>query len=87
MVALYTDRRRTKPRTPDGPQEPTPRGPSWAVLSVNSEKARARTTKIPAAPLTKSQHTVTTQRQAIQAKPGARNLPHAVALAYRRSVL
>lgn len=58
--------------------------PELEVLRAAAEGLSARET---AARLAKSQHTVTTQRQAIQAKLGARNLPHAVALAYRRRVL
>ena len=34
--------------------------------------------------LIKSPHTVIAQRRSLQAKLGARNLPHAVALAYQR---
>jgi len=37
--------------------------------------------------LVKSEHTVVGQRKAIQAKLGARNLPHAVALAFLRRLL
>ena len=37
--------------------------------------------------LVKSHHTIVTQRRAIQAKLGARNLPHAIALGFRRKVL
>jgi DNA-binding CsgD family transcriptional regulator len=58
--------------------------PELEVLRAAAEGLSARET---AARLAKSHHTVTTQRQAIQAKLGARNLPHAVALAYRRRVL
>jgi DNA-binding CsgD family transcriptional regulator len=58
--------------------------PELEVLRAAAEGLSARET---AARLTKSHHTVTTQRQVIQAKLGARNLPHAVALAYRRRVL
>jgi DNA-binding CsgD family transcriptional regulator len=37
--------------------------------------------------LVKSQHTVIAQRRTILAKLGARNLPHAIALAFRRRAL
>jgi hypothetical protein len=37
--------------------------------------------------LAKSEHTIVAQRRAIQAKLGARNLVHAVALAYQSGVL
>lgn len=37
--------------------------------------------------LFKSEHTIIAQRRAIQAKLGAKNLLHAVALAYQRQVL
>jgi DNA-binding CsgD family transcriptional regulator len=37
--------------------------------------------------LIKSKHTVITQRRSLQAKLGARNLLHAVALAYERRLL
>jgi DNA-binding CsgD family transcriptional regulator len=37
--------------------------------------------------LVKSKHTVITQRRSLQAKLGARNLLHAVALAYERRLL
>lgn len=37
--------------------------------------------------LFKSKHTIVTQRRSLQAKLGARNLPHAVALAYELRLL
>lgn len=37
--------------------------------------------------LFKSEHTIVTQRRAIQAKLGAKNLLNAIAIAYRRGVL
>ena len=37
--------------------------------------------------LIKSEHTIVSHRRAIQAKLGARNLPHAVAIAYEAKVL
>jgi DNA-binding CsgD family transcriptional regulator len=58
--------------------------PELDVLRAAAEGLSARET---ADRLVKSEHTVTTLRQAIQAKLGARNLPHAIALAFRRRVL
>lgn len=58
--------------------------PELDVLRAAAEGLSARET---ADRLAKSEHTVTTQRQAIQAKLGARNLPYAIALAFRRRVL
>ena len=37
--------------------------------------------------LVKSEHTIVSHRRAVQAKLGARNLPHAVAIAYELQVL
>jgi DNA-binding CsgD family transcriptional regulator len=37
--------------------------------------------------LIKSEHTIVSHRRAIQAKLGARNLPHAIALAYQLRLL
>ena len=55
-----------------------------AVLRAAAEGLSAKET---AAKLVKSQHTVIAQRRAIQAKLGARNLTHAIALAFRSRVL
>jgi len=56
----------------------------FEVLHAAAEGLSAKET---AEKLVKSQHTVIAQRRAIQAKLGARNLPHAIALAFRRHVL
>jgi DNA-binding CsgD family transcriptional regulator len=58
--------------------------PELEVLRAAAEGLSARET---AEQLVKSEHTITTQRRAVQAKLGARNLPHAIALAFRRRVL
>lgn len=54
------------------------------VLRAAAEGLSARET---AEELVKSEHTITTQRRTVQAKLGARNLPHAIALAFRRGLL
>jgi DNA-binding CsgD family transcriptional regulator len=59
-------------------------GPELEVLRAAAEGLSAKET---AEMLVKSQHTVIAQRRAIQAKLGARNLSHAIALAFRRRVL
>lgn len=58
--------------------------PELEVLRAAAEGLSAKET---AEKLVKSQHTVIAQRRAVQAKLGARNLPHAIALAFRRHVL
>lgn len=58
--------------------------PELEVLHAAAEGLSAKET---AAKLAKSPHTVIAQRRAIQAKLGARNLSHAISLAYRRRVL
>ncbi len=58
--------------------------PELEVLRAAAEGLSARET---AEQLVKSEHTITTQRRAVQAKLGARNLPHAIALTFRRRVL
>jgi DNA-binding CsgD family transcriptional regulator len=58
--------------------------PEIEVLQAAAEGLSAKET---AEKLVKSQHTVIAQRRAIQAKLGARNLPHAIALGFRRHVL
>jgi DNA-binding CsgD family transcriptional regulator len=55
--------------------------PELEVLRAAAEGLSAKET---AERLVKSHHTVIAQRRAIQAKLGARNLPHAIALAFRR---
>jgi len=59
-------------------------GHELEVLRAAAEGLSAKET---AQKLVKSQHTVIAQRRAIQAKLGARNLPHAIALAFHRRVL
>jgi DNA-binding CsgD family transcriptional regulator len=56
-------------------------------LEVLRAAADGLSAKETAAKLVKSQHTVIAQRRAVQAKLGARNLPHAITLAFRRRVL
>lgn len=58
--------------------------PELEVLRAAADGLSARET---AEALVKSHHTVIAQRRAIQAKLGARNLPHAIALAFRRRLL
>ena len=58
--------------------------PELEVLRAAAEGLSAKET---AEALVKSPHTVIAQRRAVQAKLGARNLPHAIALAFRRRVL
>ena len=58
--------------------------PERAVLEAAADGLSARET---ADRLVKSEHTVIAQRRAAQAKLGARNLPHAIALAYRDGLL
>ena len=58
--------------------------PELEVLRAAAEGLSAKET---AEKLVKSQHTVIAQRRAIQAKLGARNLCHAIALAFRQHVL
>ena len=60
---------------------------SLRELEVLHAAAEGLSAKETAHRLVKSQHTVVAQRRTIQAKLGARNLPHAIALAYRRHVL
>ncbi len=54
------------------------------VLRAAADGLSARET---AEKLVKSPHTVIAQRRAVQAKLGARNLTHAISLAFRRRVL
>jgi DNA-binding CsgD family transcriptional regulator len=58
--------------------------PELEVLHAAAEGLSAGET---AAMLVKSKHTIVTQRRALQAKLGARNLPHAVALAHQRRLI
>ena len=58
--------------------------PERAVLEAAAEGLSAKET---ADQLVKSEHTVVAQRRALQAKLGARNLPHAIALAFRDGLL
>jgi DNA-binding CsgD family transcriptional regulator len=58
--------------------------PELEVLRAAAEGLSAQET---AERLLKSRHTITTQRRTLQAKLGARNLPHAIALAYHYRVL
>jgi DNA-binding CsgD family transcriptional regulator len=58
--------------------------PEFEVLRAAAEGFSAAET---ADRLIKSKHTIITQRRSLQAKLGARNLPHAVALAYERRLL
>ena len=58
--------------------------PEFEVLRAATEGFSAAET---ADRLIKSKHTIITQRRSLQAKLGARNLPHAVALAYERRLL
>lgn len=58
--------------------------PELEVLRAAADGLSAKET---AQKLVKSQHTVIAQRRTVRAKLGARNLPHAIALAFRRRVL
>ena len=58
--------------------------PELEVLHAAAEGLSAKET---GEVLVKSEHTVIAQRRAIQAKLGAKNLPHAIALAFRTRVL
>jgi DNA-binding CsgD family transcriptional regulator len=58
--------------------------PEVEVLLAAAEGFSAEET---AARLTKSKHTVIAQRRSLQAKLGARNLPHAVALAFQQRLI
>jgi len=58
--------------------------PELEVLHAAADGLSAKET---AAKLAKSPHTVIAQRRAVQAKLGARNLSHAISLAYRGRVL
>jgi DNA-binding CsgD family transcriptional regulator len=58
--------------------------PELEVLRAAAEGLSAQET---ADRLVKSHHTIATQRRALQAKLGARNLPHAIALGFRRKML
>lgn len=60
---------------------------SGSELEVLRAAADGLSAKETAAKLVKSQHTVVAQRRAVQAKLGARNLTHAIALAFRGRVL
>lgn len=69
------------------PQRLEGRPLSKQELEVLRAAAEGLSAKETAAKLVKSQHTVIAQRRAIQAKLGARNLAHAITLAFRRRVL
>jgi DNA-binding CsgD family transcriptional regulator len=56
-------------------------------LEVLQAAAAGLSAKETATRLVKSQHTIIAHRRSIQAKLGARNLPHAVALAFERRML
>ena len=58
--------------------------PELEVLRAAADGLSAKETAVR---LTKSEHTIVAQRRAVEAKLGARNLPHAIALAFRRRVL
>lgn len=58
--------------------------PERAVLEAAADGLSAKET---ADRLVKSKHTIVAQRRALQAKLGARNLPHAIALAFREELL
>jgi DNA-binding CsgD family transcriptional regulator len=58
--------------------------PELQVLRAAAEGLSAQET---AERLVKSHHTIVTQRRTIQAKLGARNFPHAIALGFRRKLL
>ncbi len=60
---------------------------STPELEVLEAAAAGLSAKETAARLVKSPHTVIAHRRSIQAKLGARNLPHAVALAFDQRVL
>ena len=56
-------------------------------LEVLHAAAEGLSAKETAEMLVKSEHTVIAQRRSLQAKLGARNLAHAITLAFRRRVL
>ncbi len=58
--------------------------PELDVLRAAADGLSAKET---AEKLVKSRHTVIAQRRAVQAKLGARNLTHAITLAFQRRVL
>jgi DNA-binding CsgD family transcriptional regulator len=58
--------------------------PELEVLRAAADGLSAQET---AERLVKSHHTIATQRRAVEAKLGARNLAHAVALAFKLKVL
>ncbi|MBA2383538.1 MAG: helix-turn-helix transcriptional regulator [Actinobacteria bacterium] len=58
--------------------------PELEVLRAAADGLSARET---GETLCKSEHTIATQRRAAQAKLGAKNLTHAIALAYKRGIL
>jgi len=58
--------------------------PELDVLRAAADGLSAQET---AARLFKSHHTIVTQRRTIQAKLGARNFSHAVALGFRQNIL
>jgi DNA-binding CsgD family transcriptional regulator len=60
---------------------------STPELEVLEAAAAGLSAKETATRLVKSQHTIVAHRRAIQAKLGARNLPHAIAIAFQRHVL
>jgi LuxR family transcriptional regulator, quorum-sensing system regulator SdiA len=63
------------------------RGLTIAELDVLRAAAEGLSARETGERLVKSEHTIITQRRAIAAKLGARNLSHAVAIAYQRSIL
>jgi LuxR family quorum sensing-dependent transcriptional regulator len=58
--------------------------PELEVLRAAAEGLSAQET---AELLVKSHHTIVTQRRAVEAKLGAKNLPHAVALGFKLNML
>jgi DNA-binding CsgD family transcriptional regulator len=58
--------------------------PELEVLRAGADGLSAQET---AERLFKSHHTIVTQRRTIQAKLGARNFSHAIALGFRRKIL
>jgi two-component system nitrate/nitrite response regulator NarL len=56
-------------------------------LDVLRAAAKGLSAEETAARLVKSPHTIVAQRRALAAKLGARNVAHAVALAYERGIL
>ncbi|MEO5577370.1 MAG: helix-turn-helix transcriptional regulator [Gaiellaceae bacterium] len=63
------------------------RGLTTRELEVLRAAAEGLSAKETGKTLCKSEHTIATQRRALQAKLGAKNLTHAIALAYQRGIL